>query len=1260
MKKVLTILVLILGVWFSSSLREENKVTEAIEFQSEAFTISDYVEKTREFRAVWVATVYNLNMPLHQNETQYKDAFKAVVAQIKKYNMNAMIFQVRPLNDAFYESDYAPFSRYLAGSEGNNPGWDAMGWMVNYAKSQGVEFHAWLNPYRVSNSALSKEAYLSTLANNNFAKQNPDYVVAGKPNDSGVYPYILDPGRPEVKTYIRNVVSELINKYDVDGIHFDDYFYPYSGIYDSEDQTTYNLYNPKGLSRADWRRENVNDVVRGVMEDVTAYNEANGKLIRFGISPFGIWKNKSSDPLGSETNGMQSYSAQYADSKKWVEEGWLHYINPQVYWNIAHTLAPYDKVVSWWANVTRGTGVDLIIGHGIHNGNSWSAFEIENQLIFNHQYPEIKGSAFYSYSYLNTTNVNNVIKDLWKNMPLSQWDYSTVESPNVVFTGTKEGSVYKSNVTVTASATNDIYYRLGNSEWVKYTEPVVLSTQGTYSLYFKAVTPTGEESLIDGYSIEINKENNDVPNITVVGEMRGTSYVVGAQAVITANNMDNLYVAVNHGNIGTYQKYTGPIVLDDLGASGRYYIRTKTITSEGVESAEKTLSVTVVADCFEKPVISLSGTGSLGYYQSLTLQLTGETQLEYKINDGTYQTYSGQLTFDQAGDYTVYYRNNDGCKVEYNETFTIDTEAPVKPVALLDGTLEGDFYVTDTYLTLSHDEENVKLYYRYYDAFNVTPTAWTLYEEPVKFSKNTLFTVDYYAVDLAMNQSERGQTKFKMNLKPVEDNLYVVRDGNNVNYRGTNTPILLPTSYTEKEQEVRAVWVSTVSNIDLERLTTIDAYKTQLTTMLDVVKQNNFNTIFFQTRPMNDSFYPSDYAPFSRYITGVEGNDPGFDILEFVLTEAHQRGIEVHAWLNPYRVSTGTADKLTQLSLLSDQNFAKQNPDLVIADKQGKLILNPGEPQVRAYIGNIVSELISKYDVDGVHFDDYFYSYGGMYDTEDQLTYSKYNPLGLIRADWRRDNVNKLVSSINDIVKEHNEKNQDFIKFGISPFGIWKNGGVDGSNTNGMSSYSAQYADTKKWVDEGWLDYIMPQLYWEFNHSVAPFADLVDWWANVTREAGVDLIIGHGFYRFTDNTWDDENELIEQLRYISQYDNIIGSSFFTYNTLVSSDLEVTQTLKRLNNIYWTTQSGFPWQSNVTPGGTDPVCGDDQILEDGKCVTKPIDCENGSVVGGVCVPNETEEPKIESENQSVSLIIISSAIGVTVVSGLLFLFFKKRK
>lgn len=329
-----------------------------------------------------------------------------------------------------------------------------------------------------------------------------------------------------------------------------------------------------------------------------------------------------------------------------------------------------------------------------------------------------------------------------------------------------------------------------------------------------------------------------------------------------------------------------------------------------------------------------------------------------------------------------------------------------------------------------------------------------------------------------------------------------------------------------------------------------------------------------------------------------------------MVEEGHKRGIEVHAWLNPYRVSTSTEDKTTQLNALHDDNFAKLHPEYVIADTQGKLILNPGEPAVRAYLDDVVTELMTNYDIDGIHFDDYFYSYAGMSDAQDAQTLMNNNPQSLSLADWRRDNVNQLVEMVFNSVEAHNETNKKNVQFGISPFGIWKSGG-EGSNTSSgaMQSYVSQYADTKKWVEEGWVHYIMPQLYWQFDHSAAPYTDLVDWWASLTEAAGVDLIIGHGFYRYAEssNNWVNENEFLEQLRYASQYPSVKGHSLFSYKTLNSNDAEVVQALSRMENYYWTEDVKTHWYVTPTdpidPEPEDPVCESNEELVDGVCVLK---------------------------------------------------------
>jgi uncharacterized repeat protein (TIGR02543 family) len=381
-----------------------------------------YEEKETELRGMWVATVFNLNMPLHTSEVQYKNAYNQVIQKIKDANMNAIFFQVRPMNDAFYHSELAPFSRYLTGVEGFSPGWDVMSYMIETAHAHGIEFHAWLNPYRVANSDQDKQTMLNGLHVNNFARQNPHLVVAGHYTGS-VYPYILNPGEPDVKNYIENVVLEIIENYNVDGIHFDDYFYPYSGM--SDDQSTYNQYKLPNQSIEDFRRENVNTVVRNIKHTIDDFNEVNEKEIRFGISPFGIWASRFVIPDGSNTaaGNMSSYARQYADSKRWVEEGWVHYIAPQIYWRFSHTTAPYADLVDWWADVTRGTGVDLLIGQAIYSASlgGWPTEEIGLQIKYNQKHPEIKGVIMYSYAYIENTHMQHVNTFYWTKTPLNAW-----------------------------------------------------------------------------------------------------------------------------------------------------------------------------------------------------------------------------------------------------------------------------------------------------------------------------------------------------------------------------------------------------------------------------------------------------------------------------------------------------------------------------------------------------------------------------------------------------------------------------------------------------------------------------------------------------------------------------------------------------------------------------------------------------------------------------------------------------------------------
>ena len=365
----------------------------------------------QELRAAWVATVYNLDIgPQHSNSQEdiddYKQRFTSILNVLEQYKMNTIIFQIRPTNDAFYPSELNPWSKYFIRYEDNDPGWDPLEWMIEETHKRGMEFHAWLNPYRVSTQTVTsdnKEQFLNGLSEKNFARKNPDLVIIG--NDGRP---ILNPGEPEVKQFLMDTVEEIIVNYDVDAIHFDDYFYPYSGINDADDQALYDAYRKPGETREDWRRRNVDEMIYNISQLIRNHNTTNNKAVQFGISPFGIWANKGSHPEGSDTRGNQSYFTQYADTRKWVKEEWIDYIAPQLYWNIGHSAADYEVLAHWWADVVRGTNVNLYIGMGVYRydetGSSrWNYKEtILRQFELNRTIPEIKGEIFYAYRNLLT------------------------------------------------------------------------------------------------------------------------------------------------------------------------------------------------------------------------------------------------------------------------------------------------------------------------------------------------------------------------------------------------------------------------------------------------------------------------------------------------------------------------------------------------------------------------------------------------------------------------------------------------------------------------------------------------------------------------------------------------------------------------------------------------------------------------------------------------------------------------------------------
>ncbi|MDU5143706.1 MAG: family 10 glycosylhydrolase [Paenibacillus dendritiformis] len=341
-----------------------------------------------EMRAAWIATVENIDWPAKgtTGAEEQKQQYRKLLDELQAAGMNAVIMQIKPTADAFYPSEYGPWSEWLTGVQGKDPGYDPLAFMLEETHKRNMEFHAWFNPYRVS-----MKNDIERLVEDHPARKHPDWVLSfgGK--------LYFDPGNPEARQFITDSVMEVVKKYDIDAVHFDDYFYPYP-IEGTEfpDDVSYAKYGAGFPDRAAWRRDNVNQFIRGVGEAI----KLEKSYVKFGISPFGIWKNKSKDPEGSDTNGLSSYEALNADSKKWVEEEWIDYITPQIYWYMGYSPAAYDTLIAWWSGVTAGKNVHLYSGQAIYRigqGDGWmDPEEMPNQVNFNRNFAEVSGSMYFS------------------------------------------------------------------------------------------------------------------------------------------------------------------------------------------------------------------------------------------------------------------------------------------------------------------------------------------------------------------------------------------------------------------------------------------------------------------------------------------------------------------------------------------------------------------------------------------------------------------------------------------------------------------------------------------------------------------------------------------------------------------------------------------------------------------------------------------------------------------------------------------------
>jgi len=369
----------------------------------------------REMRAFWIATVENIDWPSAKGLTtdQQKAEMIELLDQVKAWNMNAVVFQIRPDADALYDSKLEPWSEWLSGKQGvaPDPYYDPLAFTVAECRKRGLDIHVWLNPYRAVQNVEK-----SVPAPNHVANTHPEWMLTyGKKR-------YFDPGIPEVRNHVAHVVSDLVRRYDIDAIHFDDYFYPYrEANQEFPDQNSFAAYSNGFASdkKDDWRRNNVDLIIKQLHDSIKSIRPT----VEFGISPFGVWKNNSTDPAGSATKaGVTNYDDLYADILLWQKEGWIDYVTPQLYWYIGKTVADYAILADWWSKNTYGC--QLYIGQApfLINEKSlepaWQTpDEIIKQIKLNRSIPAISGSVFFSAKSLKKNPLGikeNLLQEMYK------------------------------------------------------------------------------------------------------------------------------------------------------------------------------------------------------------------------------------------------------------------------------------------------------------------------------------------------------------------------------------------------------------------------------------------------------------------------------------------------------------------------------------------------------------------------------------------------------------------------------------------------------------------------------------------------------------------------------------------------------------------------------------------------------------------------------------------------------------------------------
>ena len=363
----------------------------------------------------------------------------------------------------------------------------------------------------------------------------------------------------------------------------------------------------------------------------------------------------------------------------------------------------------------------------------------------------------------------------------------------------------------------------------------------------------------------------------------------------------------------------------------------------------------------------------------------------------------------------------------------------------------------------------------------------------------------------------------------------------------------------------RGAWIATVANIDWPSEAAIGDSATQqheMTFLLDSLHSLGLNAIIFQVRPTADALYRSSFEPSSHWLTGTQGSALTWDPLAWTIEEAHKRQMEVHVWLNPYRVNLAKTDT----TVICEDHIWKKHRDW-FWEYNKQWYFDPGLDATREWICTIVQDIISRYDIQAIHMDDYFYPYPvGKKQLPDAETFARY-PRGFTDIrEWRRNNVNMAIQEICATIREC----KDSVEFGISPFGVWRNANVDSTGsatTAGITNYDDLYADIRLWIKNGWIDYVLPQLYWEIGKKAADYEVLAHWWANEVRGTKCKLYIGMAPYRLEgakkDSPWGQGNEIGRQMTLNRTIPEITGECFYSTRPLLRNPRGVCDTIRAI-------------------------------------------------------------------------------------------------